>query len=219
MIELIHPLPGAVVTQTYAEHVAKNLPHYNGGLDLAIPGSPGGDRILCAAPGQVIKIGYDPKGYGNFAKVRHTAEYETLYAHLQLPPRVALYAQVSAGDVLGYVGSTGNSTGPHLHFEVRENGIPIDPAPLLSGQAPQPEPAPEPETFPTLPRARVTSSIGLNIRQAANVQSSRVGWLPDGTVVDVIRGLRTDTETWLQIGYQQWIAMHYGGNTNAVWDE
>jgi hypothetical protein len=101
---------------------------------------------------------------------------------------------------------------------LRLNNNDIDPAPLLvRSLTPEPEPGPEPKEFPALPKARVTSSIGLRIRQAAGTKYPKVGWLEDGTVVDVMRGVHDGADVWLQIGYQQWIAMQYDGERLAVW--
>jgi murein DD-endopeptidase MepM/ murein hydrolase activator NlpD len=68
--------------------------------------------------------------YGNLVIVRHDNGYETRYAHLSAVA-VKTGDHVDAGTQVGNVGTTGYSTGPHLHFEVRHDGTPIDPAPLL----------------------------------------------------------------------------------------
>ena len=65
-------------------------------------------------------------GYGNFTCVQHDASTSSCYAH-QSSFATSSGASVSTGQVIGYVGSTGNSTGPHLHFEVRVNGGVVDP--------------------------------------------------------------------------------------------
>jgi murein DD-endopeptidase MepM/ murein hydrolase activator NlpD len=70
--------------------------------------------------------------YGNFVKIDHGQGYETLYAHQKLNgPIVKLSQQVKKGELIGFVGSTGNSTGNHVHWEVRKNGVVIDPLPLF----------------------------------------------------------------------------------------
>jgi len=96
------------------------------GFDLA---AAAGSQVTAAAGGTVVHAG--PAGtYGNLVTVRHDNGFETRYAHLSA-------IDVKVGDVvepgcdLGKVGTTGYSTGPHLHFEVRRGGQPIDPAPLL----------------------------------------------------------------------------------------
>lgn len=96
---------------------------YHKGIDLRLQR---GDTIRCALPGVVTKTGYDPGGYGNFVVVSHSGEVETLYGHLA-KGLVNPGFTVEAGDPIGIGGTTGNSTGPHLHFETRYRGVPLDP--------------------------------------------------------------------------------------------
>jgi murein DD-endopeptidase MepM/ murein hydrolase activator NlpD len=91
------------------------------GIDIA---APSGTPIHAAASGTVIYTGY-MGGYGNLTIIDHGNGLATAYAH-QSGFAVG-GGHVSQGAVIGYVGSTGNSTGPHLHFEVRVNGNPVDP--------------------------------------------------------------------------------------------
>lgn len=96
------------------------------GFDLA---ATTGTEVAAAARGTVVHAG--PAGtYGNLVTVRHDNGFETRYAHLS-EVDVKVGDLVEAGAELGKVGTTGYSTGPHLHFEVRHDGQPIDPAPLL----------------------------------------------------------------------------------------
>jgi murein DD-endopeptidase MepM/ murein hydrolase activator NlpD len=75
-------------------------------------------------------------GYGNLVEVQHPNGYSTRYAHLsRIAPGVARGGMVSQGDVIGYVGMTGLATGPHLHYEVRRRGRPVDPA-TVAGAGP-----------------------------------------------------------------------------------
>jgi len=92
------------------------------GLDIA---TDAGTPIVAAAPGYVAwaRTG---NSYGNYVMIIHANGYATLYAHMS-SMAVSSDEYVSRGDVIGYEGSTGFSTGPHLHFEIRENGIPVDP--------------------------------------------------------------------------------------------
>ncbi|MEM9519445.1 MAG: peptidoglycan DD-metalloendopeptidase family protein [Actinomycetota bacterium] len=85
-----------------------------------------GDPIVAAADGIVLSAGWR-SGYGNTVVLSHGGGYTTLYAH-QTDVNVAAGATVAGGDLIGWVGSTGWSTGPHLHFEVRVDGVAIDPA-------------------------------------------------------------------------------------------
>ena len=70
--------------------------------------------------------------YGNYVVVSHGSGNTTLYAHMS-SRKVSVGAYVNQGDVLGITGSTGNSTGPHLHFEISENGVRINPLTYLTG--------------------------------------------------------------------------------------
>ena len=88
-----------------------------------------GTPILAAADGTVIFSGR-LGGYGNVVKIRHKDNYMTLYAH-QSRIKVKRGKHVKQGQVIGYVGSTGRSTGPHLHFGLYKNGRPIDPMRLV----------------------------------------------------------------------------------------
>lgn len=98
------------------------------GIDLALKT---GDTVRAALPGVVAKVGYDARGYGNYVVLVHNNGMETRYAHLQgaiTTPGQTLYA----GEPLGLGGNSGNSTGPHLHFEVRYRGTALDPASLFN---------------------------------------------------------------------------------------
>ena len=84
--------------------------------------------------GTTVFAGYNSGGYGNLVVVQHRLGYTTWYAHLS---RITTWAgeHVEGGTRLGYVGSTGHSTGPHLHFEVRLNNVPIDPVAVPARRA------------------------------------------------------------------------------------
>jgi murein DD-endopeptidase MepM/ murein hydrolase activator NlpD len=92
------------------------------GIDIA---APVGTPIFAADNGRVILMG-PTGGYGNYTCVQHTAAMSTCYAH-QSAFGTSVGANVKRGQRIGSVGNTGNSTGPHLHFEVRINGSPVDP--------------------------------------------------------------------------------------------
>lgn len=104
----VHPVYGTV--------------RFHAGLDF---NSPNGSAIGATAAGTVIFAGAQG-GYGNVVIVDHGGGITSLYAHMS-GFAVSNGAQVSAGQVVGYVGSTGLSTGPHLHFEIRVNGVAVDP--------------------------------------------------------------------------------------------
>jgi murein DD-endopeptidase MepM/ murein hydrolase activator NlpD len=97
------------------------------GIDI---GAPTGTPIRAAAGGTVIYAGW-LGGYGNLTVIDHGGGIATAYGH-QSSLAAGSGAYVAQGQVIGYVGSTGHSTGPHLHFEVRVNGVPQDPLGYLS---------------------------------------------------------------------------------------
>ena len=96
---------------------------FHAGLDLA---ASAGTPIVAAADGRVVGAGWRG-GYGQQVEIAHAGGVDTLYGHMS---RIAAHAGelVRKGQVIGYVGSTGLSTGPHLHFEVTKNGRPVNPA-------------------------------------------------------------------------------------------
>lgn len=88
-----------------------------------------GAPVIATAPGKVVEAGYNG-GYGNQIAIQHEYGYQTLYAHLS-EIRVELGDPIGRGDIIGALGNTGRSTGPHLHYEVRLNGKPINPQNFL----------------------------------------------------------------------------------------
>lgn len=111
----MHPILGRV------------LPH--AGVDYA---AATGTPVRATADG-VVTVAAARGGYGNMVEVQHPNGYATRYAHLsRVAPGVARARLVRQGDVIGYVGMTGLATGPHLHYEVRRNGRPVDPVRIAS---------------------------------------------------------------------------------------
>jgi murein DD-endopeptidase MepM/ murein hydrolase activator NlpD len=102
-------------------------PGHNG-LDIAVPvGTP----IQTTMDGQVVHAGWNNQGYGNLVIVEN-GEYRTYYAHLSSIP-VSVGDTVQAGTTIGLSGNTGNSTGPHLHYEIRRNKVAINPTEATFG--------------------------------------------------------------------------------------
>lgn len=126
---LATPVPGAPVTSTFGPrvHPIFGTVRMHEGVDF---GAGMGTPIRAAAAGTVVAAG-DRGGYGTATIVDHGNGLATLYAH-QSQLLVAPGTVVTAGQVIGAVGSTGFSTGPHLHFEVRVRGVPVDPLPYLA---------------------------------------------------------------------------------------
>lgn len=132
------PLRG-ILTQPFGctgfelERPTADCPAFHTGLDIAqLQGTP----IRAAAPGTAYPLG-DPERYGNLVIIQHYGGYATIYGHM-VRQAVSWGQPVQAGDVIGFVGSTGNSSGPHLHFEVRYAATVYDPVPYLSGSPPDP---------------------------------------------------------------------------------
>ena len=111
-------------TQAPAE---KDQMQFHKGVDIA---APMGTDVYCAAQGKVIFAG-QKSGYGNCVIIEHGNGLATLYGHLS-KILVDANQQVKIGDVIAKVGSTGRSTGPHLHYEVRKNNTPINPKLFLN---------------------------------------------------------------------------------------
>ena len=96
---------------------------FHAGMDFT---APRGTPIYATGNGKVIQADAANRGYGNHVRIDHGYGYVTLYAHMR-KFNVKVGQQVKRGDVIGYVGNTGKSVGPHCHYEVRKNGNPINP--------------------------------------------------------------------------------------------
>lgn len=102
---------------------------FHAGLDL---GGRRGDVVVASGAGRVTAAGWEG-GHGRSVTIQHPQGYSTRYAHLSRI-LVTQGAMIEAGQALGLMGSTGRSTGPHLHFELRQGSVPIDPMELLRGE-------------------------------------------------------------------------------------
>lgn len=111
----------------YRLHPILNYVRPHNGVDLT---APTGTNVYSAGDGVIVQSGWQ-KGYGNVVKVNHGYGYLTVYAHLS-KVNVKPGQKVKRGDVVGLVGSTGLSTSPHLHYEVRINNIPVNPVNFYS---------------------------------------------------------------------------------------
>lgn len=122
------PLDAATMTSTYGmrTHPVLGGRRNHNGVDLA---QPTGTPVYATADGFVSRA--EPfSSYGNYIQIEHGGELQTRYAHLS-GYAVATGEQVVKGQLIGYVGSTGRSTGPHLHYEVRVAGEAVDPRPYM----------------------------------------------------------------------------------------
>ncbi|MCI0395368.1 MAG: M23 family metallopeptidase [Chloroflexi bacterium] len=168
------------------------------GIDIQ---APLGARIFAVAAGRVRVVNTNPaaSNYGIHVRIEHADGYETIYGHFQ-EARVSLNQNVNAGDLLGLAGSTGNSTGPHLHLTLKKRGqsLPgypeniIDPTPFLLPLLGWREPA-GPYTngwvfteavlaFGPLAQA---NAGGVSLRQAPARNANRIAVVPEGTIMIV----------------------------------
>ncbi|MBO6609525.1 M23 family metallopeptidase [Altererythrobacter sp.] len=124
----IMPLQDAKLTSGYGmrTHPVLGGRRKHKGIDLA---APTGTPIYATADGIIDRAEWF-SSYGLFVEIDHGAELETRYAHMSRLA-VAEGQRVSKGDLIGYVGSTGRSTGPHLHYEVRVSGVAVNPIPYM----------------------------------------------------------------------------------------
>ena len=136
----IWPEPQAQISQPFGpstywfEPPYGSYPHFHTGIDLVEPfGSP----VFAADDGVVALVGATSTGYGNYVVIAHAGGFDTLYGHLSAALVKAGQA-VTQGTPIGLEGSSGSSTGPHLHFELRVNQRPVDPTPYLPPGPPSP---------------------------------------------------------------------------------
>lgn len=127
--EFVMPIATHQVTSNYGYRHSFGRMHYGTDLKLNY-----GDTIRAAFSGKVRVKSYEGGGYGNYVVIRHPNGLETVYGHMTRSI-VREGTIVRAGDPIGLGGSTGRSTGPHLHFEARFMGVPIDPSDLFDFQA------------------------------------------------------------------------------------
>lgn len=120
------PIDGARITSGFGmrRHPIQGYTKMHKGVDF---GAPTGTPIFAAGDGVIARAGW-VSGYGNYVKITHNGTYSTAYAHMsRFAKGSRTGARVKQGQVIGYVGTTGNSTGPHLHFELVKGGTQINP--------------------------------------------------------------------------------------------
>lgn len=123
------PLPGYRINSRFGLRrlAAFGAARAHEGVDIA---APSGAAVLSTAEGRVDRVGYDAGGYGNFVELRHPNGMSSFYGHMSRVD-VRVGDRLGSGERLGRVGSTGRSTGSHLHFEIRRDGAKIDPERVL----------------------------------------------------------------------------------------
>ena len=121
------PIDGARLSSAFGmrRHPILGYTRMHRGVDFA---APTGTPVKAAGDGVVETVGSDAGGYGNYLRIRHNGEYKTVYAHLsRFASGIQAGARVRQGQTVAFVGSTGLSTGPHLHYEVLKNGVQVNP--------------------------------------------------------------------------------------------
>ena len=120
------PIDGARLTSRfgYRKHPLLGFTKKHNGVDFgARPGTP----IFAAGSGTIVKLGWFG-AFGRYVRIRHGSVYETAYAHMSRFRRgLRVGSRVKQGETIGYVGRSGRTTGPHLHYEVIRNGRHVDP--------------------------------------------------------------------------------------------
>lgn len=125
------PVNGARISSGFGfrKHPILGYSKLHKGIDFA---APMGTPIYAAGNGTIMFMGRHG-GYGNFVKIKHNSEYETQYGHIsKFSNKFHVGSKVKQGDVVAYVGSTGRSTGPHLHYEIVYKGQAINPSKVKS---------------------------------------------------------------------------------------
>ena len=121
------PINNAKVTSSFSKkrrHPVLGFTRAHKGVDFR---APTGTPIPSAGAGRVVARSYN-RGHGNYVKIRHNGSFETLYAHMsRFAKNVKVGTNVKQGQIIGYAGSTGISTGPHLHYEIIKNGVHVNP--------------------------------------------------------------------------------------------
>lgn len=144
LVPQLRPVSGGYISSSFGQRedhpVLGYVPgRHHDGYDFAVPA---GSPVRATMEGEVVSAGWQG-GYGNAVVIKHPNGYETLYGHAEAL-LVAKGQRVEAGDVIARVGSTGLSTGPHLHYELRKDGLAVDPGGFTdapSERLPKAEPA------------------------------------------------------------------------------
>lgn len=196
-MKLTYPFDGSYpITQRFGERITDPKGHT--GVDFALPK---GTPLLAAADGVIQSTDWKEGGYGIYVTILHPDQSLTLYAHLltaALPPGTP----VARGQVFGLSGSSGFSTGPHLHFELRIKGKAVDPLPFLEADAPK----------ESAKRKWAVSCDALNVRSGPSLAYAVVGQLRQGAVIGE---LERRESVWVRIGDRQWAAVKYMNEANA----
>lgn len=150
---------------------------------------------------------FESGSYGNYVKIKHDNGYYTLYGHIAYGTvKVNVGDRVSRGQVIGYLGNTGESYGAHLHWEVRDkNDTRIDPTPYLNADLPREVELPQPvERNKNVTQLQVIESY-LNVRLDHSTSAQSIGFCPVG-IYNIVSTYEDGTYTWYQIEEGKWVA-------------
>jgi len=207
-LKLLHPLKSNSypITQIFGVN-PQWYPLTNGhnGIDYGIPLR---TSVYATLPGRVIRVGADGSGYGNHIRIQHADNLISLYGHLDEHNwhNVQEGQEVVAGWEIGFSGNTGRSTGPHLHYEVREGSQAFNPQPyivLSLGPGPIPDPVGK-----AIFKVRVTADPSLNLRSGPSTVYPRIGSLANGEQIDILE--LGGAEIWVRTA-KGYIAFRYNG--------
>ena len=150
---------------------------------------------------------FESGSYGNYVKIKHDNGYYTLYGHIAYGTvKVNVGDRVSRGQVIGYLGNTGESYGAHLHWEVRDkDDVKIDPTPYLDADLPKEVELPQPvERNKEVNQVEVIEPQ-LNVRLDHNTSAQSIGFCPLG-IYNVISIYQGDDYVWFEIEEGKWVA-------------
>jgi len=150
---------------------------------------------------------FESGSYGNYVKIKHDNGYYTLYGHIAYNTvKVKVGDKVKRGQVIGYLGNTGESYGAHLHFEVRDkNDTRIDPTPYLNADLPKEVELPQPvERNKNATQLQVIEPQ-LNVRLDHTTSAQSIGFCPVG-IYNIVSRYEDGTYTWYEIEKGKWVA-------------
>lgn len=232
-MKFLFPLPvnsNWVETQSYDEHVARAKQlgccpkpgvncrcFYFGGIDWGVPN---GTKVFAAADGTIERATSDASGYGMHVRISHAENILTVYGHLK-SVTVNKGDKVKQGDLIGYSNNTGNSSGPHLHFEARQSNVPFDPEPYLIYEV---DPNPEPEPTPDNPWTKLQFPDTYPVAETQETMAIRTVPTTDGNTPIAYTGIRRKYEfykvqlddigrTWIKIGNERWFCVRGSDGT------
>lgn len=199
MIQFTFPFHNSYpITQRFGERITD--PNGHSGVDFALPK---GTNVRAAAAGIIKAVHWSQRGYGIHILIDHGGGIESLYAHL-LTTSFPVGTAVEPGQIIAMSGSSGNSTGPHLHFEIRRDGKAVDPLPLIQGA--------EEKVDPGAARKWVVSVDQLNVRSGPSLAYAVVRRLNRG---EMFGEFTRRESTWIRIGINEWVAAQYMNEQNA----